>query len=135
MLVTERKCRGRGCAWCLQGPLREAHLRQAEVENLGVSALGYENIGGLDVAMNDARLMGGVQRIGDVNSQRQQQFRFQRTAADAMLQRHSIEKFHGNERSTVLLVNVVDSADVGMVQRRGGASFAAEALQRQPVVS
>src|ERR1019366_6767111 len=52
-----------------------------------------------------------------------------------MLQRHAIEEFHGNERSTVLLVNVVDGADVGMVQRRGGASFAPEALQRQPVVS
>jgi len=55
----------------LPGSLCETHLRQAEVENLGVSALCYENIGGLEVAMDDARLMGGVQRIGDVNSQRQ----------------------------------------------------------------
>src|SRR5271157_574602 len=135
MLVAERKCLVRGCACSLPGSLCEAHLRQAEVENLGVSALGYENIGGLDVAMDDARVMGSVQRLGDVNGQRQQRFRFQRTAADAMLQRHSIEKFHGNERSTVLLVNVVDGADVGMVQRRGGARFAAEALQRLPVGS
>src|SRR5208337_5014829 len=133
MLVTDHKCLGRGCTPCLQGSLCETYLRQAEVENLGVSALGYENIGGLDVAMDDARVMGSVQRLGDVNGQRQQRFRFQRTAADVMLQRHSIEKFHGNERSTVLLVNVVDGADVGMVQRRGGASFAPEALKRQPV--
>src|ERR1035437_978669 len=52
-----------------------------------------------------------------------------------MLQRHSIEELHGDERATVLLVNVVDGADVGMVQRRGGASFAPQALQRMPVVS
>jgi len=51
-----------------------------------------------------------------------------------MPQRHSIEEFHGNERSTALLVNVVDGADVGMVQRRGGASFAPEALKRLRVV-
>src|SRR5271157_3649167 len=135
MLVTDHKCLGRGCTFCLQGPLCETYLCQTEVENLGVSALGHENIGGLDVAMDDARLMRGVQRLGDVNSQRQQQFRFQRTAADAMPQRHSIEEFHRNERPAALLVNVVDGADVGMVQRRGGASFAPEALQRLPVVS
>src|SRR5450759_2129671 len=52
-----------------------------------------------------------------------------------MLQRHSIEELHGDERATVLLVNVVDGADVGMVQRRGGASFPPQALQRMPVVS
>src|SRR5208337_1779983 len=106
MLVTDHKCLGRGCTPCLQGSLCETYLRQAEVENLGVSALGHENIGGLNVAMNDARLVGGVERIGHVNRQRQQQLRLHRTSADAMLQRHSIEEFHRNERLTALLVNV-----------------------------
>src|SRR5271165_114908 len=135
MLVTDHKCIGGGCAWCLQGSLRGTYLRQAEVENLGVSTPGDENIGGLDIAMNDARLMGGVQRIRDVNRQSQQQFRLHRTATDAMLQRHAIEELHRNERSAVLLIDVVDRADVGMVQRRGGASFAPEALKRHLVVS
>src|SRR5271167_439485 len=133
MLVTERKCRGRDCTRCLY-LLCQTYLRKAEVENLGLSALGYENIGGLDVAMNDARLMCGVQRICDLDSQRQQRFRFHPTAANAILQRHSIEEFHCNEHATTLLVNIVDRADAGMVQRRGGASFAPEALQRLPVV-
>ena len=44
-----------------------------------------------------------------------------------MLQRHAIQKLHGDERFAVLFVNFVDRADVGMVQSRGGLRFALEA--------
>ena len=46
-----------------------------------------------------------------------------------MLQRHAFQKFHGDERVAILLANFVDGADVGMIQRRCGASFAAETFQ------
>ena len=45
-----------------------------------------------------------------------------------MLQRHAIEKLHGDERLSVLVVNFVDRADVGMIQR-GSFGFALEAAQ------
>ena len=52
--------------------LRARDFGQAEVENLGVSALGHENVGGLDVAMDDAFAVRGVERVGDFDGQAEQ---------------------------------------------------------------
>ncbi len=41
--------------------------------------------------------------------------------ADAVLQRLPLEKLYDDERLAVVLANVVDRADVGMVERRSGA--------------
>ena len=46
-----------------------------------------------------------------------------------MLQRHAVQKLHGNERFAVLVVNFVDRADVGMIQRRGGLGLALETAE------
>ena len=34
---------------------------------------------------------------------------------NAMLQRHPVEKLHGDEGMTILLANVINRADVGMI--------------------
>ena len=51
------------------------------------------------------------------------------SSRDAVLQRHAIQKLHGDERLAVLLANFVDGADVGMVQRGGGLRLALEAAR------
>jgi len=56
----------------LDAPVSEVYFRQAEVENLGVTALGDKNIGRFDVAMHDPFEVGGVQRVGDLDGERQQ---------------------------------------------------------------
>ena len=58
----------------------------------------------------------------------------ERTAVDAVLQGHAFEKLHGDEGLAVVFADLVDGADVGMVQRRGGAGFALEALERLRVL-
>ena len=56
------------------------NLGKAEVENLGVIAIGDENVRRLDVAMHDASGVRGVERVGDFDRQRQDLRRFHGTA-------------------------------------------------------
>lgn len=42
----------------------------------------HKNIGRFDIAMNDAFMMRGVQRVGDLDSQVQQFFEFDALAAE-----------------------------------------------------
>ena len=93
------------------------YLCQAEVQNLGMATPGHEDIRGLDVAMDNSFGVGGIETVGDFNGQVQDEACLQRRTRDAMLQRHSIQKFHGNECLPVLIVNFVDRADIRMVQR------------------
>ena len=53
---------------------------------------------------------------------------------DALLQRLSFEQLHGDKRVAPVLVNIVDRADVGMVEGGGGLGFALEALERLMVL-
>jgi hypothetical protein len=109
-------------------------LGETEVENLGVSALGDEKVGRLDVAMNDALAMGGVERIGNLDRKRQQGFQIEGTAGDAVLQSGAVEKLHHDERLAVLLTDLVNGADVGMVECGSGPGLAAETFQGLRIV-
>jgi hypothetical protein len=46
-----------------------------------------------------------------------------------MLQRHAVQKLHGDERFAMLVVNLIDCADIGMIQRRGSLGFALKAAE------
>jgi hypothetical protein len=93
-----------------------------------VPALGHEDIAGLDVPVDDARSMGGIKGVGDLNAKRQCLLDLQRFAADAVFQRHSIKKLHDDERMTIVLPNLMDRADVGMIESGGGTSLATKAF-------
>ena len=61
-------------------------LGEAEIENLGVAAFGDENVGGLDVAMNDAFGMGGVEGVGNFDGEVEQAVDLHGTASDQVLE-------------------------------------------------
>ena len=77
--------------------------------------------------MNDALRMGGVEAISDSNAERQKNLVVERLIVNEVLERDAVEEFHGDERLAVLLANVVDGADVGVIQRRSCLSFALKA--------
>ncbi len=104
--------------------VRRQQFCQAEIENFRVAAAGDEKVGGLDVAMNDALGVRGVQRVGDFDADVEQAFHFQRAAVHGVLQRGAVEKFHGDEGFAVFFADIVDGANAGMVQRGGGLRFA-----------
>jgi hypothetical protein len=89
---------------------------------------GYENICRLDVAVNDSLGMRCVQTVGDVDAQFQQAFQFESAFIDQMLERRAFHVLHHDEGAAVLFLNVMDSADVRMIQCGSGARLALEAL-------
>jgi hypothetical protein len=90
-------------------------LGEAEIEHLGVAALGDEDIGGLDVAVDDSLGMGGVEAIGNFDGEREQGFVFERLAGDEVLEGHAIEELHGDEGLVAVAADFVNGADVGVI--------------------
>src|ERR1700733_13168556 len=120
-------------------PLRNSiawwrHLGQSEVKNLAVSVPCEENVGGLDVAVDNTSRVSGVERVGDVDGNGEKNFRFQRTPRNAMLQGDPVEKLHDDEWLTILLPDFMNRADIGGVQGRSGLGLASEAFQRLRVL-
>ena len=107
---------------------------QPEIENLRVAAAGDEQIRRLDVAVDDPGGVRRLERVGDLDRERQQQIDLERAPGDAMLQRRPVEELHDEERAAVLLADIVDGADVGVIQRRRGARLAAESGQGLGIV-
>ena len=103
---------------------------QAKVEQLCLSAIGDENIGRLDVAMNDFFGMSRIECIGNLRPQIEHLIDFHRLSVDRVLERLSLHHLHRDERTPFVLADFVDGADVGMVEGGGGLCFALESFQR-----
>ena len=77
---------------------------------------GKKNISRLDVAMNDSLGMGSHQSVRNMNRNVEQWFQFQRLASDPLLQAFPFQLFHHDEGMTVVIINLINGADVGMIQ-------------------
>jgi hypothetical protein len=87
-----------------------------------------------DVSMDDALAMCRHQSLANLNreidSLLNRRHVSRRTAAgDEFTQRLAFEKFHGNERVTLVFCDFVNGADVRVVQRGCRAGLLSEALQ------
>jgi hypothetical protein len=98
-------------------------------ENLRLAALGDEDIGGLDIAVDDALRVRRVQRVGHPRGQVQPHSEAQRPAGNPLLKCLPLQEFHGDEAMAVVLADFADRADVRMVQCRGCAGFAEKAFE------
>src|SRR5271166_5572588 len=91
-----------------------------------MAALRHKNVRRLDVAMNDRLRVCGTERVSDVDGKRQNQFGFLRTPSNAMLQCEAVQELHSDERFAVLIINLMDRANVRMIECRCGLSFASK---------
>ena len=57
----------------------------------------------------------------------------QRAGAEDLVQRGAVDQLHHDEAAAFVLADVVERADVGVVQGRGGAGLALEAFRGQRV--
>src|ERR1700693_346261 len=73
--------------------------------------------------------MSGREGIGDFNANFENGINLDRAAVDAMLQGLAFEQLHDDERSIIVFADIVNGADIGMVQGGSGASFALKAFE------
>ena len=78
--------------------------------------------------------MRGIERVGNFDGEPEQRVEFHRTPRDQVLQGHALEILHGDKGLAVFLANVVDGADVGMVQRGRGLGLALKAAERRGIL-
>ncbi len=105
---------------------RGRQFRQTKIQNFRLRALDEKNIRGLDVAVNDSLGVRGVEAVRDFDAGVEEFGDFDGPAVDAVLERLAFEKFHGDERAALEIADVVDGADVWMIERGCGARFTAE---------
>ncbi len=84
--------------------------------------------------MDDPLGVGRFERVGDLDGQRQQLVHFHGLPGHLLRQGLALEQLHDNEVPALVLLNRVNGADVGMIERGSGARLALEALQQLAVL-
>jgi len=80
--------------------------------------------------MDDTFQVRSIQTVGHTNCYLEQRFEFHGpTLRDDVLQRSAFQKFHSDERSAVFFADVMNGADVGVVQCRRRLSFPSKPCQ------
>ena len=87
-------------------------LGNSEVGNLRDHPLVDHHVRRLDVAMNDAALMGVIERSGGLLNDADDELRIRRSRVQQPLQRWSVYKLHRDIGDVVLFQHVVDGDDV-----------------------
>src|SRR6266849_10823185 len=83
-------------------PRKHGYLGQAEVKNFGVASASDEDVGGLDVAVDDALGMCGVEGVGYTDGEIEEAVQFHGAVGDEVLQRLAVEELHDDEGLAVL---------------------------------
>ena len=72
----------------------------------------------------------GFECFGDLDSESEQVVGTKRPLGDALLERHAVEILHDNAGAAVLLADVMNGADVRVVQRGRGTRLPLEPAER-----
>ena len=84
--------------------------------------------------MNHAELVGGVQRVGDLDGKSQGESDRQRTVGETMFERFAVEQRHYEVVHAIGFADIVDPAHVRMIELRYGVRFPFETRVAFPVI-
>ena len=88
-----------------------------------------KNIRGFDITVDDARRVRAVQGVGDLNSEREERLQLQWSLGDALLERCAFQTLHNDESAALLLADVMDCADVRVIEGGSRSRFTPETIQ------
>ena len=85
-----------------------------------------EDVCGLDIAMDNTLGMGGFQSVRDLDGEGKQFVDFECLLANHHRERFAFQQLHHDEVLSLVLLDGVDRADVGVIESRGGPGFPLE---------
>lgn len=113
----------------MRGSLRLDQLGKSEVENFDAAIAQDEDIFRLQVAMHDPAIMGGGQAVRDLRATLDGFALRHRATFQHRPQAFAFEQFGDEIRRAILLADVIDAENVGMIERGDGTRFLLEAAQ------
>ena len=105
------------------GQRRTGRPGDSEIEDLQPALARDEEVLGLDVAVDEAFLVGGGQAPGKLRSVLERLAHRQRPAPHPQPQRLAFEQLGDDVRADLVVADVVDGEDVGVLERAGGPRF------------
>ena len=106
-------------------------LGEPEVEYLHRAVGPHLDVGGLQIAVNDALLVRRFERLGNLLRDRERLIERDRTSSNALREIVSLDQFHHEGGHAPALFEAVDGGDVWVVQRGERLGFTLEA--REPI--
>ena len=100
----------------------DASFARPKSSTFDAVAVCHEQVGGLDVPVDDAAPMGGVERLGNLPREVQDPRGGDRALLDQLFDRAALEQLHCDKRLTAVFAEFVNRTDVRML--RDDASFA-----------
>jgi hypothetical protein len=79
--------------------------------------------------MDDALRMGGVECVGDIDGDFEEAIEREKAGTEERFEIRAFEILHDDVEEAVLRADFVDGADVGVIERGGGAGFAAKTFK------
>ncbi len=97
--------------------------REAEIHDLGPSARRDHDVGGLDVAVDHALLVGLLEARRDLERDFDRLVYLERPRGERFLEAPSLDERHRDERRALGLSDLMDGADIRVVESRRGAGL------------
>src|SRR5271170_7703240 len=110
---------------------RWRQLGQTKIQNLCLPAFHEKDIRGLDVPVDDSFRVGRIKAVGDLNAELQELRYFDGLALNTVFERSPLQELHSDKRPTFEFTNIVNSADIGMIECGRSARFAAESRSEE----
>ena len=109
----------------VDGRIGERTFGEAKIEKLG-AAFGEHDVAGFEVTMHDTVAVRSLEAVSDFGANAEEQIEREGRFLEAVGESFALEMFHDEVADAVLLANVVEMADIGMIEGRDGAGFAFE---------
>ena len=105
-----------------------SQVGQSEIGDLRLPFWGHYDIGALDIAVDDLVFVGFLKPLADADCERQGFFQLQRPGGNLVVEALAGNESHRDEGSAFDFIDLVDSADVWVIEARRSLRLAEETL-------